>query len=354
MPRAILAGVVVVLWAILAAPAFGADVQPWDGTNPFRCDLQYAGEGTLFQHPDVDPFCVEYDKTHQDLSELGLVKFLMKEPARVSAAVHKCWYYQRDHWTGQIVAGDDSTETYHFDGSYFFDKRYGYGGVHVENFTINHETADPSQLSGFPPDWKPYFGPGRGGVMFLGNVNVNRNCLPHGGPGEPPYVHPGSYNGGTTYGPPPGGKNRLACRKLGGAARRGLGLAHLGQRRSRIIRALGQPVSRGHGFLHFCIRSGGGLSVHFGRRARADLVISNAKSFHAGKVRVGSRLNAARRALRGEQVMGRKGGNVVLGARHRSWRLLVGVRRRRVIFIAAASSGLTGRRLGGLLLASGR
>ena len=161
MRGTILAGVVVTL--VLAAPASGATLKPWDGTNPFVCTMQYAGEGTSFTNPKADPFCVDYDKTHQDFTELRLVTFLTKEPARMAAALNKCWYFQQDHWTGQIIAGDGSTETYHWDGHYFFDKRWGAGGVQVQNFTVNHQTADPSQLPGFPPDWKPYFGPGRGG-----------------------------------------------------------------------------------------------------------------------------------------------------------------------------------------------
>jgi hypothetical protein len=176
MRGTILAGVVLVL--ALAAPASGATLKPWDGSNPFHCTMQYAGEGTTFSDPDADPFCVDYDKTHQDLSQLGIVAFLTQEPARTATAVNKCWYFQQDHWTGQIIAGDGSTETYHWDGHYFFDKRRGAGGVYVENFTINHQTADPSQLPGFPAAWKPYFGPGRGGVMMSGGIRVDPQCQP--------------------------------------------------------------------------------------------------------------------------------------------------------------------------------
>src|SRR3954454_15116619 len=249
MRGTILAGVVVSLAMAFAAPALGTTLKPWDGSNPFVCTLQYAGQGTTFDNPKADPFCVDYDKTHQDVSQLGLATFLSKEPARVAAAVNKCWYYQQDHWTGQIVAGDGSTETYHFDGHCFFDKRWGNGGVHVENFTINHQPADPSQLPGFPADWKPYFGPGRGGVMFLGKVKSDPGCQAKPGPGPNPYVDPskfsppgkasphsgGTANSGSGSGPggngPAGasGKSRAAvCRKLGGSARRGLGKARLG------------------------------------------------------------------------------------------------------------------------------
>src|SRR5437763_10799885 len=88
MRGTILAGVVVTL--VLAAPASGATLKPWDGTNPFVCTMQYAGEGTSFTNPKADPFCVDYDKTHQDVTELGLVTFLTKEPARMATALNKC------------------------------------------------------------------------------------------------------------------------------------------------------------------------------------------------------------------------------------------------------------------------
>jgi uncharacterized membrane protein YgcG len=371
MRGAALAGAVVAVAALIAAPAHAADMQPWDGTNPFNCVLQYAGQGTQFEHPQADPFCVEYDKTHQDISKLGLVKFMTKEPKRTSAAMNKCWYYQVDHWTGQIVAGDGSTETYHWDGTYFFDKRFGWGGVHVEHFSINHHTADPSKLPGFPDSWKPYFGPGRGGVAFRGDVNVERGCLPRPGNGPSPYAHhgsnsggggggsggsgqPGSYSGGT------GSRDRLrppagtVCRRLGGAAHSGLGRARLGMTRGRLLRALGHTWRRAHGFLHFCVRGGGDLAVHLSGHGRADFVVTDARSFHAGRAHVRSRLGTARRALRGESLIGRRGHNQALVLAHRSWRLVVGIRRSRVTFLMAARPSLSMKRLGALLIASGR
>ncbi len=165
MRELLAAGAAIFVAALLRAPGLGADVKPWEGTNPFACELQYAGRGTDFTHPQADPFCVEYDKTHQNVTQLGVVDFLSKEPARVAAASPKYFYFQRDHWTGYVVQGDQSTQTYHWDGDYFFDKAKGAGGVHVENFSFNGQTGDPSQLPGFPDAWNPYFGPGRGGVQ---------------------------------------------------------------------------------------------------------------------------------------------------------------------------------------------
>jgi hypothetical protein len=353
MRGTILAGVVAALAVLFASPAFGATtVKPWDGSNPFNCTMQYAGQGTTFQHPDADPFCVDYDKTHQDVSQLGLVTFLTKEPARVAAAVNKCWYFQQDHWTGQIIAGDGSTETYHFDGHYFFDKRWGSGGVQVENFTINHRTADPSQLPGFPASWKPYFGPGRGGVEFLGQVKADPNCQPGKGSGPSPYktgsqgnvVRPGPGSGGAA------GGSRLRAPRCGlsGSARHGLGKAHLGQTRARVLKALRMPARRAHGFLHFC-----NLAVHFGKSGEADFIASVSKAFHSGRVRVGARLRAARASLHGERVLAHRGSAYVLFVNHRGWRLLVGAEHGKVTFLAAVARRLTVRQLARLLVASG-
>jgi hypothetical protein len=246
--------------------------------------------------------------------------------------------------------------------------------VHVENFTINHQTSDPSQLPGFPADWKPYFGPGRGGVMFLGKVKSDPSCQPGPGSGPNPYVDPGKFSppgkssphaggsagGGSAGGsagkgaPAASGKARAAvCRRLRGSARRGLGKARLGRSRASLVKALGPPSRRAHGFLHFCARPGRDLAVHFNRRGRADFAVSTAKTFHSGRARVGARLGAARLALRGDRVLARRGGNYLLAVNHPGWRLLVGVRRKRVSFLAAASSGLSTRRLATLLASSG-
>ena len=95
----------------------------------------------------------------------------------MAAATPKCFYFQRDHWVGSIVQDDGRTETYSWDGSYYFDKAKGAGGAYVENFTINNQSGDPTALPGFPEEWKPYFGYGRGGVHAPGTVDADPNCV---------------------------------------------------------------------------------------------------------------------------------------------------------------------------------
>jgi hypothetical protein len=129
--------------AVAATP-----VVPWDGSNPFRCTLQDVGTGTDFPDPAADPFCVEFDKTSQNVTDLGLVEFLALEPARVAAASTKCFYYQVDHWTGSIEQGQPP-ELWHWDGAYFFDKARAIGGVYLESLRT------------------PLFGPATGGVRLV-------------------------------------------------------------------------------------------------------------------------------------------------------------------------------------------
>jgi hypothetical protein len=150
-------------------------IAPYDGSNPFKCKVQNVGTGVAYPDPDADPFCVEFDKTNQNITDFGIVDFLLNEPARVAAAVPKCFYHQTDHWTGSIVQGTGPS-LWHWDGSYFFDKARGMGGVRVDNFSVGGQTGDPRFLPGFPPEYAPYFGPGAGGV-YVTTVPADPSCV---------------------------------------------------------------------------------------------------------------------------------------------------------------------------------
>lgn len=166
------------LLALLVPASADALAPPtgWDGQNPFHCELQQVGTGTAFPHPEADPFCVEFDKTHQNVTQLGVVDFLSNEPARVAAAVPKCFYFQSDHWRGSVVQDDQSTVLYEWDGHYFFDKAKGEGGAWVTNFKVNGQTGDPSTVPGMPPDFARFMGPGTGGVITRNSVPADPRC----------------------------------------------------------------------------------------------------------------------------------------------------------------------------------
>lgn len=263
---------------------------PWDGRNPFVCKIQNAGRGTKVPDPGADPYCVNFDKTNQNVTQLGLVKFLSLEPARVEAAGPKCFYYQQDHWRGSVIQSNAQTKTYEFYGHYFFNKATGDGGVWVTDFNINGHTFDPASLPGFPPGYGKYFGPGTGGFISHDAVAVDPRCAAKA------KAHPGQIYASTGHAP-------RCLPAPGGVGRRRLGPIRLGQSEKSVRSALGPPTQVKRGFLRYCTRRGGELLVGepgdrsgtFGGagRARAVVLLTTSPQFQlrgrGGRlVRVGS------------------------------------------------------------------
>lgn len=321
--------------AAAATPALAqSGVSGWDGSNPFACTLQQLGGGVEFPQPEADPFCVEYDKRHQNVTELGVVQFLSLEPARVAAASPKCFYFQHDHWVGSVVQGNASTQTYAWDGSYFFDKARGTGGVYVENFSFNGQSGDPSALPGFPPEYQPFFDQGRGGVQRSEAVEADPSCIAKAEERSP-------YREDRPGGP--GASAGDGCRVAGGRVERGAGGVRLGMRRESARAKLGQPTTESARYMGWCMAGGGRLVAGFDRsspRGRAVIVLTDAPPFDARGFRTGSKSSKARARMRGERAI-RK--NVL--AMTRSGDLLVaGLSKGRVAFLASAARRLGDRR----------
>ncbi len=332
--RPLLAGLCVVVVALCAAPA-GAQ-QPsggWDGSNPFRCTLQNVGFGTAFPQPDADPFCVEFDKSRQNVTELGVVEFATQEPARVAAASPKCFYYQTDHWRGSIVQGDPATETYGYDGSYFFDKARGAGGVAIKNFRVAGQQGDPTAVPGFPAEYRPYFGKGKGGFQFSGaGIDVEPRCVELA-KRKPVYQ-------------PPGVKRR--CRLAGGRIGRGIGGIRLKARRAGVRDALGAPTSESRFAVRYCLEGGGTLSAGFlgvTPRRRAVIVKADHPAFTYRGIAVDESLRSARRSMRRERVRKRRDGTRLLIAKGRARTFVVAAKRGRVAWIAVARPRISLRTL---------
>jgi hypothetical protein len=321
----------VVLAAALALPAASAaqELEGYDGSVPFDCVLQQAGTGADFPDPGADPFCVEYEKRHQNVTQLGVVQFLSLEPARVAQASPKCFYFQRDHWRGSVVQENELTETYNWDGSYYFDKARGVGGVYVENFTFANQSGDPTLLPGFPEEYKPYFSQGRGGIQTRGSVPVDPACVARAQEDDP-----------RTGGPGGGGRPEdQRCRVPGGRVERGIGGIRLRQRRGSVKSALGPHSTESRTFLGWCLTGGGRLLAGFRRQsdvARTEFVFTDSPAFDWRNIRVGSSSRRARRRLRGERTVLRRGGTRALMVAERRRRLIVGVRAGRVSFVAVA------------------
>lgn len=170
----LVAGLAVVL--VAAAPAAADPLVPYDGSNPYVCELQRLGTGVDFPDPNADPLCVEYDKTNQDLAGLGVVDFLSNEPARIAIARDKCFYYQRDEWRGSVLEGG-GIETYHWNGGYFFDRARGRGGAFVENVRLLGSGGDPSWVNYVPEPFRPFVNPSGGGGAARFDVDVDPRCV---------------------------------------------------------------------------------------------------------------------------------------------------------------------------------
>jgi hypothetical protein len=325
---------------VLAFPAAASAQGPsgWDGKNPFACTLQQVGTGTDFPQPGADPFCVDFDKTHQNVDQLGVVDFLSKEPARVAAASGKCFYFQSDHWRGTVSESVPASETYAWDGHYYFNKATGAGGAYVENFRIGGQSGDPTAVPGFPDAWKPYFSQGRGGVQAVGDVQADPSCATKPNPSGP---GGGSGGGGSGGGSTPS-PNQDRCRVPGGRVGRGIGGVKLLMRRAAARRALGLPLTESKRWMTWCFDGGGRLLAAFGGRG-ADLVFTNASPFDTYGIRPGLRGRTARKRLRGERRLGKALGATVYSKRDRRRRLLVGIRGGRVKYLAVARPKLSKR-----------
>jgi hypothetical protein len=320
--------------AILASAARSiAPPTPWDGTNPFNCTIQDAGLGPTGPDPAADPYCVRFDKTHQNVTQLGVADFLSKEPARVAAASPKCFYFQEDHWRGSIVQSDQRTVIYEFQGHYFFDKATGDGGAWVTGFTVAGQTYDPTQLPGFPPGYGGYFGPGTGGFITHNDVPTDPRC-----------VAAASHNPGAVYGTQSSAPHCVP--DTGRIDRDGLGPVKLGASEQTVRSELGPPEAVKRGFLRYCVSGGGALLVGqpgdrsgtFGSGGNAPslMLLTNAPGFalygrHHATVTVGTRVRVLRRAFAHRTRLGRVGRTRVVRVSHR---ILVGTARGRVAFLA--------------------
>jgi hypothetical protein len=245
--------------AVLASLALVSQSAPpatWDGVNPYRCELQPAGLGTEVKDPDADPYCVDFDKTHQNVTELGVADFLSNEPARVAAATPKCFYFQSDHWRGSVVQDDGTTQTYAWDGHYFFNKATGDGGAWVTGLRVGGEAPPTDTFGGITHN----------------QVDAEPDCVAKQD-GVYADAAPDGHGCVTTAGP---------------VRRRRLGPIGLAMRDGDVRAKLGAPREVRRGVLRYCADGGGVLLVgqpndrsgDLGSdpKARTVLVLSTAKA----------------------------------------------------------------------------
>lgn len=308
---------------------------PYDGSIPFNCELQNVGTGTAFPDPEADPFCVEFDKTNQNVTGFGIAEFTAQEPARVAAASTKCFYFQRDHWTGSVVQGSPP-ETWHWDGDYWFDRARGVGGVSVKNFRLGGQTQDATPY--VPEAYRPYFDEGGGGgVLVTMDTAPDPNCAAKV---DTPAERDAIYGNRGLY---------PDCIDPGGELRgKRVGRARIGMPRRRLLTKLGPPLRSGGGVDRWCLVGKGELRVAYGARRRAGAILTSGRGHSIAAVSRGDRLRRARKRLAIARESKRGATSRVLELERHKPRVWVGVRERRVRWLMLFRSGLrddTERRL---------
>ena len=329
------------LLLVAAAPARAAETTGWNGENPFVCTLQQAGLEASVPDPGADPYCVEFDKRRQNVTELGIVDFLSKEPARVAAAVDKCFYFQSDHWRAVVVQDDGSTKLYEWDGHYFFDKARAEGGAWVTNFNVNGRTEDPGKVPGMPPEYAQHMGMGTGGVRAVnGGVQGDPRCAERAAR-EPEKIYvdaarraAGQDPSSPAYVTAPDGRCRRPA--TGRVTSRALGPIRIGDRERRVRDVLGSPDELRRGFLRYC--AGGGFLVGQRSDRSGDLGTDDDERTvmlvaTRGRFRVAGRYGPGTRAPRRWRTVARHGATRVV-ARRRGSPVVLGTRRGRVRFVA--------------------
>ena len=294
---------------------------PYDGQIPFECELQQLGTGTDYPDPDADPLCVEFDKTNQNVTDFGIVDFTAQEPARVAAAGDKCFYFQRDHWTGSIEQGQEP-EVWHWDGDYWYDRARGVGGVSVRNYRIG---GQPQSATPFvPPAYQPYFDEnGGGGVEVLMDSGPDPSCAAK-------VDTPEERN--QVYGDR---AEEIACIDPGGGIRgERVGRARLGGEREQVRGKLGPPTYSHKRIDSWCLVGKGEVRVAYEADGRATAILTSGRGHSFHRVargdplrRVYRRLDVvARTRLRGQRLLAVESGasrNVVVGVRRGRVRWLV-------------------------------
>ena len=319
----------------LASPALaqvGQPLGPWDGENPFNCVNQDVGTGTDFPDPGADPFCVEFDKTSQNVTDFGIADFLANEPARTAAAAPKCFYFQQDHWTGSVVQGQQP-EVWHWDGDYFFDKAKGIGGVSVHNFRIGGQPADFTPY--VPAAYQPYVYPGGGGGTIVTlETDPDPQCIAKV---DTPAERRAVYSSASAY---------PRCIAPGGRVRgRHVGRVRLGEPRKQVRKRLGKPTRSAHGVDRWCVVGGASLrTAYSAKKHRVKLILSTSRGQAIHGVGRGSSAAQAKRRLKLRKRFRLDGTKVLEGPRQARRRAFFGVRHGRVRWIAIASRGSSARR----------
>jgi hypothetical protein len=114
-------------------------------------------------------------------------------------------------------------------------------------------------------------------------------------------------------------------------------------KRARARKDLGLPMTESKRWMTWCFDGGGRLYAAFAGHG-ADLVLTDSAPFDTHGIRRGTKRATALQRLHGERRLGRVHGAAVYAKREKHRRLLVGLRRGRVAYLAVTKRKLSARR----------
>lgn len=188
--------------------------------------------------------------------------------------------------------------------------QYTLGTLSSRNFTHVYDCEGPT-----PPPSPPF-----GNESFTGGDTFRADCAAAGEPGDEP-------------------RDGRSCLARSLPVRRGrIGPVRVGDRRETVAARAGRPTRSAAHALRYCVRGGGRVLVALSDPGRAGLVATTAAGHRARGIRRGSSVRALRRAYpRARRVDGR------FFATDRRTRLVFGVKRGRVRFVAVVEGRAIGR-----------
>jgi hypothetical protein len=131
----------------------------------------------------------------------------------------------------------------------------------------------------------------------------------------------------------------------GGQVTTGIGGIFLGDARAAVKRALGLPTTESSRYLTYCLDGGGRLVAGFGSGDRAQLVLTDASPFDTRGVRVGMSAANARRHLLGRKHRRSRAVRSAISVVNKKTRLVAGLSRGRVSYLAVAPRKLGAKAL---------
>ena len=287
-----LVGIAAAALALIPASAHAqGPAEPFDGTIPFDCVLQQAGTEAEFPDPDADPFCVEYDKRHQNVSRArrrrvplaragargGRDAEVLLLPARPLGRVDRPGRRpHRDLLVGRLVL-----------------LRQGEGRgrrLRRELHGQQPERRPDARCPASPRSGSPTSATGAAASTRPGTVDADPTCVAKAEEKSPYRARAGA---GAAAARLPGGRGQRRPLDRRPRARR--------DPRARRSTRNGEPLRRKRGFLRYCVHRRRQVHGRVRRSGRAEFLLTSNPGFDVNGVRRLTPARQARRRLKGER-----------------------------------------------------